>query len=214
MRAAFFTAMSLARIADGCPAAANRIFSISGVSGGAIGAAIYVAAVHQRPIPLSEQRCSFSSIQSKGIYAAHVANVFQKDHLSPMLARMLFSDAAQTIIPRPVDAFDRQLGFEFSLENAFEEAFGSATLSAPFSEFVPSKEHPSTPYLLVNSTSVEGGQHFVGSSFRWQRPGHNPDHIYFFDHFWNPLITDQFSLISLWEQALVFPTYPRPGMLI
>jgi hypothetical protein len=117
--------MTLARIADRCPLAANRIFAISGVSGGAIGAAISTAAVHLRPLPVTNTQCKFSGDDTPGPLEQTISKTFENDLLTPLLARALFSDLASRAVPGFVPQFDRQLGLEFALENAFEDSFGS-----------------------------------------------------------------------------------------
>lgn len=162
IRAAYITAITLGRIADRCPAAANRIFAISGVSGGSVGAAIYTAAVDADPLEPGDTRCDMSPADP-GAYEQRIDRVFRRDHLSPIVARLLFPDTLQRFIPYPISAFDRQLGLEFSLENAFEDAFGEATLSEPFYGLAPSAETPSTPFLFLNTTSVERGDRVFAS---------------------------------------------------
>jgi len=49
IRAAFFTAITLARIADRCPRMVGHIFAISGVSGGAFGASLFASAIKAWP---------------------------------------------------------------------------------------------------------------------------------------------------------------------
>jgi predicted acylesterase/phospholipase RssA len=162
IRAAYMTAITLGRIADRCPAAANRIFAISGVSGGSVGAAVYTAAVDADPLDPNDARCDMSPADP-GAYEQRIDRVFRRDHLSPIVARLLFPDTLQRFVPYPIDAFDRQLGLEFSLENAFEDAFGAETLSEPFYGVAPSAETPSTPFLFLNTTSVERGDRVFAS---------------------------------------------------
>ena len=213
IRAAYFTSVVLARIADDCPYAANRIFAISGVSGGAIGAAIYTAAIHQNPIGPDERRCNFNRSDSNvGAVGAAVDRIFQRDHLTPLLARMLLSDALLSASPLNIHSFDRQLGLEFSFENAFEESFGSPGLSKAFNDYVVSKDHPTTPYLLINTTAVEGAVHFVGSSLQWgkTKDRDSPDNIHFLDTFY---YEPRFSLMSLAGMSARFPYVSPPGFV-
>jgi hypothetical protein len=136
IRAAYFTAMTLARIADECPAAANRILAVSAVSGGSIGAAIYASAIHENPIEISDHSCNFSRSSKPGRIGTAVEEIFETDHLSPLLGRSLFPDLLAEALPLYIPQFDRQLGLEFSFENTFESVFKRATLSSPFSDLV------------------------------------------------------------------------------
>lgn len=156
IRAAYFTAITLARIVDSCPRAANHIFAISGVSGGAIGAAIFAAAMKARPPDTSVARCDLQSAKSHS-YEDAVSEVLSDDHLSPLLIRMLTGDAFQQALPFSVTNFDRQLGLEFSLERSFLRVFGNDVLSEPLYGLAPSAVFPSIPFLFLNTTRVEDG---------------------------------------------------------
>lgn len=204
IRAAYFTALTLARIADRCPAAANRIFAISGVSGGSVGAAVYAAAVHADPLDPHDQRCDFNDA-SHSDYQNHIDNIFRRDHLSPVLSRFLFADAFQRFWPAPVDAFDRQLGFEQSFREGFAQSFHEDLLSQSFYRMTPDSAHPTTPYLFINTTSVETGERVVASrvipldeEFHGTRS--------FYDVAW----TQDFSLIGVAGTSARFP-YVSPS---
>ncbi|MEA3061336.1 MAG: hypothetical protein QOJ94_1117 [Sphingomonadales bacterium] len=157
IRAAYFTATTLARLVDHCPRLADHIFMISGVSGGSVGAAVFAAAMKAHPPSATDTRCSLDAA-SDGYYQGRVANVLQDDHLSPLLARMLFPDFLQRVLPFPIDAFDRQRGFERSLELSFKREFGRDTLAESFRGFGPSAANPAVPYLVLNTTWVEEGR--------------------------------------------------------
>jgi hypothetical protein len=202
IRAAFFTAITLARIVDGCPRAANHIFAISGVSGGSIGAAIFAAAMKAQPPSASDTRCDFQSTQSH-VYEDAVSEVLSDDHLSPLLIRMLTGDAFQQAIPFPITNFDRQLGLEFSLERSFSRVFGKDILSEPLYQFGSSAQFPSIPFLFLNTTRVEDGLRVTFSRlyFRTEQYGGSDD-WHAIDFLFGPLISAaagtsaRFTLIS------------------
>ncbi len=160
IRAAFFTAVTLARIVDRCPPLAQHIFAISGVSGGAVGAAVFAAALEAVPPSSTDRKCDLAA-PVRPVYENAVSSVLEDDHLSPLLARMLFSDAFQQILPFPVHSFDRQLGLEFSLEQSFRRIFGRDLMVHSLYNLQPSAAKISIPYLLLNSTEVDGGRRFV-----------------------------------------------------
>lgn len=164
IRAAYFTAMTLARIADQCPAAANRILAVSGVSGGSFGAAVYSAALKVRPIPAGELSCAPDIGDKAGWYESRIDEIFRQDHLSPILSRFLFPDTVQRFLPVPVDMFDRQLGLEMSLADDFHGSFGADTLRQPFYNLTPTATSRSIPYLFLNSTMVETGERVVATA--------------------------------------------------
>lgn len=160
IRAAFFTAVTLARIADRCPRMVNHIFAVSGVSGGAVGAALFAAALKAWPVDTKDRRCDLKSPASP-IYEDALAQVLQDDHLSPLFARMLFPDAAQQALPFPIASFDRQLGLEFSLERSFRRVFGQDLMSQSIYNLRPNATSPAIPYLFLNTTEVQSGRRFV-----------------------------------------------------
>jgi hypothetical protein len=67
------------------------------------------------------------------------------------------------VIPRPIDAFDRQRGLQDSIEYSFAQSFGTPALSRSFYGLVPTAASPSVPYLFLNTTSVDGGDRVVGT---------------------------------------------------
>jgi hypothetical protein len=89
IRAAFFTAVTLARLVDRCPGIANHIFAISGVSGGAMGAAVFAATMKVMPPDLMSKTCDLKE-NAPPVYENAVASVLSDDYLSPILARALF----------------------------------------------------------------------------------------------------------------------------
>jgi predicted acylesterase/phospholipase RssA len=170
VRAAYFTAAVLGRIADQCPDAARRIFAVSGVSGGAIGAAAYAAALKVEPLPPGLHGCAFTDAEP-GPYERRLAAVFARDHLSPVMARGLFADVAQRAVPAPIESFDRQRALESSVADGFSRAFGAEGLKGPFHALRPDAGRPDVPYLLMNTTTT-GGERVVGTSV-W--PASDPD---------------------------------------
>jgi hypothetical protein len=160
IRAAFFTAVTLSRIADRCPRMVSHIFAVSGVSGGAIGAALFAAAIKAWPVDTNNRHCDLK-VTAPPVYEEALAQVLQDDHLSPLLARMLFPDAAQQILPFPIDSFDRQRGLEFSIERSFRRVFGQDLMSQSIYSLRPDTANPIVPYLFLNTTEVQSGRRFV-----------------------------------------------------
>jgi hypothetical protein len=162
IRAAFFTALVLARMIDACPQMAQHIFAISAVSGGSVGAAVYAAAMKAKPPDTTLEPCDFRNTQPTS-YQDAITTILSDDHLSPLLARLLFPEAVQHILPYPVAAFDRQLGLEYSLERSFLRAFGIDLLADPLYALMPSFGAPTIPYLFLNTTRVRDGRRIIMS---------------------------------------------------
>ncbi|HYD87654.1 MAG TPA: hypothetical protein VEA80_09280 [Vitreimonas sp.] len=169
IRSAHFAAMVLARLADHCPRLARRIFAISAVSGGAIGAAAYQASLES--MPLEGEHCDLDGDLPPGARQMALDNMLSRDHLSPTLAKMAFPELVQTFLPasRPdsqnafVPGSDRQLGLELTFEQAYAEAFGVPREQAnPIEHSVFSQSAP--PHLIINLTRVSTGGDYAASS--------------------------------------------------
>lgn len=172
IRAAHFTATVLARMADQCPRLARRIFVISSVSGGAVGAAAYRASLDAMPLSDSDA-CSLDAAAPAGPRQLALNAMFERDHLSPGLAKQMFPELVQSFAPASmpngdhafVPQTDRQLGLELSLETAFADAFGINARNNPFAASVFGDEEPAdAPHLLMNMTEVSSGAVFVAGT--------------------------------------------------
>lgn len=217
IRAAYFTAISLARIADRCPTAADRIFAINGVSGGAVGAAIFAAILHENPLPDFSAMpidqlppCDFSSAEP-GPYEQRVNAVLRQDHLSPLLGGLLFPDTVQRFLPFAIPMFDRQLAFEQGLAVAFRDAIGADTLSKSIYDMVPAAgAHRSTPHLLLNTTSVETGERVVAGNILFSSPDNVPN----MRSFASMMPETNFSVVTLAATSARFPYLAPSGFVM
>ncbi len=172
IRSAHFTAAVLARLADQCPRLARRIFAISGVSGGAVGAAAYRASLDA--MPLDGDACNLDTEAAPGPRQTALHQMFSRDHLSPTLAKQMFPELVQTFVPASLPegdsaffaATDRQRGLELSLEEAFADAFGVDRRNNAFtaSVFGELGQQPAAPHLLINMTETSSGGVYVASS--------------------------------------------------
>lgn len=102
-RAAYWATSSLGLLEDEARRAGKRfagdIFLISGISGGSLGAATFVATLDATPP-------GEPSIRRQG-------NCFTgQDHLSTVLGFMLYPDLVQRLLPLRIDPFDRSRGLE------------------------------------------------------------------------------------------------------
>jgi hypothetical protein len=165
LRAAYWTAISLAAIADAVPSFENHFFAFSGVSGGSLGGTLFAALVRDRRAN-ADFACAppaSGAQRQAGAYATCVRNFMSDDFLSPLLAKMLGADFLQLFLPFPVNAFDRSLALEGSWEDSYLETTGLKTFSSGFLEFVQSTPR-SAPVLVLNSTHVETGRRYMTSS--------------------------------------------------
>ncbi|MGC1547822.1 MAG: hypothetical protein WA777_04780 [Rhodanobacter sp.] len=165
IRSAAWTAMVLSRLtaqvqahhprAGGEPLLTRYVFAASGVSGGSLGLASYVALLRQ---PSSAD-------------AAHLElraqTLLSHDFLAPMLANMLFVDFTQRWLPGAWFD-DRSRALTHAWEQAAQQQ-GMGAFAQPFSalyEHADGSVDTSSPALFLNSTTVEQGSRFVQHPFR------------------------------------------------
>jgi hypothetical protein len=168
--AAYHAAKALATLSREVPDFPRHVFAISGVSGGSVGAALYVNALDP-------------SGNNDGI-VQRVDRVFDADHLSPVLAAMLTGDTTQRMYPWPVSAWDRSLGLELSFSDTpgLREPSGkewpAISLETPFygSQKAPRVGANPRPFLVLNTTEVESGRRFLMAPFTFagQATFHEP----------------------------------------
>jgi hypothetical protein len=171
IRAAYWTATVLSGAADAHPEFGRRLFAVSGISGGSLGAAIY------------------SSLRQDGVRPPGLLERTRKilagaDLLAPTLAKLVTGDFAQWIIPYPVTRFDRSTAMEAAMaamyrdggatpagrRNPFDESFFNLGVSAA----------SGVPALILNSTGVQAGNRVILAPFTW-RESQFPDATNFFD---------------------------------
>jgi predicted acylesterase/phospholipase RssA len=202
IRAAYVTGAVLSIIADRCPEAANRIFAVSSVSGGSIGAAIYAAVMHTHPLDARDRRCDFLDI-SHTYYQAQILRILGRDHISPLVGKVFFSEVAQALLPFPVRSFDRQEGLNSSLKSDFRDVVGSDDIELPTLQMVPTPQAPSVPYLLMNMTRVNDGYHVTAGSL--------DIHTYDTDEI--DYSTADYSLLDIATTSARYPFVSPPGYL-
>ena len=168
IRAAYWTATILERLErELTPEILRRhLFAISGVSGGSVGAAAYVAAV--------------SAASDK---PAEPTAFLDEDFLAPAIATLAFVDLPSTMLPDlgailPNGTMNRAT----VLERAFEDA-SEGLLARPFLAFFPNEDDlsafflseddlsapPWRPALLFNSTHQNTGRRVITSHLKVER---------------------------------------------
>ncbi|HEV3043170.1 MAG TPA: hypothetical protein VGY52_04825 [Roseiarcus sp.] len=210
-RAAFFTVTALGLLLDAtCPAPnvpsngappgsmqscsqqpifAKRLFALSGVSGGAVGSALFAKALFDgsldkksyappcpavgedssRPKPVS---ALYFGAQHPGTWRECLQIMLAEDFLTPVMAGLGFRDAFAFLggyFPRLWP--DRGHRLEKALQGAYAKfappgnGVASDGMAAPFLSTAPGGgDERWRPLLLLNSTSVETGRRFVFSA--------------------------------------------------
>jgi hypothetical protein len=172
LRAAYWTAMSLAVIQDQMPAFGRHVFAFSGVSGGSLGGALFAAIAQdtgdaQRPQCRDHGDGAQHPDQVSGAYATCVRTFMADDHLTPVLAKLIAPDLLQWFLPVPIYAFDRSAALEGSWEHSYNGTLQRATFRQGFLRFaLDAKATSRIPVLLLNSTHVETGRRYSVSTAR------------------------------------------------
>jgi hypothetical protein len=155
IRAAYWTVTVLGDIQNRQPSFANHVFSLSGVSGGSLGAAVFVALLNE-----SRERKEAFDLKKKG------QEILGEDFLSPAVAAILYPDLVQRFLPVAVPAFDRATTLERSWERAWEKHVkGRNRMSEPLDRLWQEGSQW-TPALLLNATWVETGKRIIASNMR------------------------------------------------
>jgi hypothetical protein len=170
-RAAYWTVTVLGAVQDHNPTFAQRLFAISSVSGGSLGAEVFVASLlasadckHAGTMPA---RNTTTCIEARGQAA------LDHDFLGPTAAAGLMPDLLQRFLP---------WGFlpdrARALERAWESGFAHATaapddgvLAQPFTAQWPPADDKAAPWLaalLLNGTHTESGRRIVTSNLDLQ----------------------------------------------
>lgn len=128
----------------------DRLFAVSGVSGGSVGAAVYRGIITQ-----PDNRCGTSVLECS-------ARVLSKDFLSPLSVSLLYPDLLQRFLPVALLS-DRGRTLETAFEQSFRNITGGETLSRSFSALGSEARH-AWPALFLNATWSNNGRRLVAAS--------------------------------------------------
>jgi len=190
IRAAYWTAAVLDELKAHWPGFEHRLFALSGVSGGSVGAAAWVAA--ERPAFCAGTPSPLRATQG-----------LASDFLSPAIAGLFYYDLMQRFIPWPIERFDRSRGLEEGWQRAF-----SGVPQQPFERTLGElyRDCPALPQLLLNATVAETGQRAILSAL------HTRSFVDSYDVM-DPALTQgsALSLASLAHHSARFPIISPPG---
>ena len=158
--ASYQTAQFLATLQDADPAFADRVFAISAVSGGAVGAGVFaslVATANNLPQPLPDRW-----------YTTKVDEYLAGDFLTPAVVSTLFVDLPLRAMPCVDNFCFESLSRAIALEKTFELRWDETADSwgNPFADSIGdlSAKNNNVPGLLLNTTEVESGESVVLSN--------------------------------------------------
>ncbi len=158
IRAAYWTASVLGAMGDDPRLDFDRrLFAISGVSGGSVGAAVYRAV-------LADGGRSSLTDGCLGLGACS-REVLSSELLGPAVAALLYPDLAQRFLP-PIGLPGRGVALEQGWERAYRKVMGSDRLSTSLVKLATTEQRP-WPYLALNATWVGNGRRLVASNLRF-----------------------------------------------
>jgi hypothetical protein len=179
IRAAYWAAVVLGRLQDRHPAFARQVFGISGVSGGSLGASVFVALLHDGAPEAScrgyaGRESHSADLAQLGPMETCAQEVLRQDLLAPAVGKLVGPDFLQWFVPVPVPAFDRALAIEDSFSAAYERATGRNTLDQAFlsvsrcqGQDCRAEDPLPYPALLLNGAHVHTGQRLLRAPFTW-----------------------------------------------
>ncbi|MGJ7500611.1 hypothetical protein ACSFBF_09645 [Variovorax sp. ZT5P49] len=155
IRAAYWTAAVLDKLHAPRPPeqstfdASRHVFALSGVSGGSLGLASWLAVRRGNLCPPPP------SVEPPSYPPTTAPLALSRDFLSPALVGLFYYDLAQSFWPWPYPWFDRSRGLEEGWQRAHSQVPGRPfehTLGALY------EGCPQLPLLFMNTTVVETGQ--------------------------------------------------------
>jgi hypothetical protein len=213
VRAAVWTALALARLDDAtCGAFGRRVYAISGVSGGSLGAAFYVA---QRAQPAAAAAASAAASRPCGLEgqraSAAALRFYRNDFISPVLGAYLFGDLMRQF---PVASFlpgGRGQVLEGTWEHDWADTLGGTQPGAnrftqPFLDLYRGDALHELPLLFLNATTVEDGKRAIVAPVR-------AAHVDAFDLFHERLATAGLKLSTAVHHSARFPFVSPAGFI-
>jgi len=156
IRAAYWTGTVLGALHDAVgPEFPQRLFAVSGVSGGSVGATTYRALV---ALPTGQ----FASACPKRMGEC-AQRVLGHDLLGPTSAALLYPDLLQRFVPFAVLP-DRGAALEKAFESAFRTETGVDQLTSTLATLAAPQRWPA---LFLNATWVGNGRRIVASNLRY-----------------------------------------------
>ncbi|BCA53128.1 hypothetical protein W02_02680 [Nitrospira sp. KM1] len=164
IRAAYWTASILTRIQRDMPGFGSHVFVISAVSGGSLGAAIFSA--------LLADEGSSTSCTSAADFPGCARDLLKQDYLSATFGTLLYPDLLQRFLLFPIEYWDRGQTLEMSWERQWNRITKNRLnrFEDSFENLWKGPNAPKVPGLILNMTSVEGGNRVLISNLRISQP--------------------------------------------
>lgn len=157
LRAAYWTATMLAAADDRtCGEFGRHVYAYSGVSGGSLGIAAYLAQRQVWEKLPGIERCQTGRREE-------MRGLLRRDFLAPVAGSLLFAEMTQRFIPFDYLEEDRGATLAKAWSAAWDDVFPDAkgTFDKPFLEvFAPG----SSPAVFLNATAVETGRRVLATN--------------------------------------------------
>lgn len=172
IRAAAWTTNVLNELNNRIPCFDRYLFAISGVSGGGVGAATYLAALGGQDTVTTGQP---TRVSAYGQLAPRLRRVVTEDLISPIVASMLFRGGIHNFTPFQLpdldrnrwleDAWERQMLTKENMPNDSLRGLLSESFLSLWPDSIRLKKAPlNLPALLLNGAVAETGQKIVMSN--------------------------------------------------
>ncbi|MBI3155239.1 MAG: hypothetical protein HYZ20_07500 [Burkholderiales bacterium] len=156
IRAAYWTAAVLDDLHAADPALMQRLRVLSGVSGGSLGVAAWLATHRSDYCPGAPAAPSTAvGLRSAAPPALAAATALASDFVAPAVAGMFYGDLMQRFLPFAIGPLDRSRAIESAWQRAFEHLPGEP-FAHTLDEFYA--DCPALPQLVLNATRVETGE--------------------------------------------------------
>ncbi|MFO0996092.1 MAG: hypothetical protein U1F33_05355 [Alphaproteobacteria bacterium] len=170
LRAAYWTATVLGAVQDIEPRFADRLFAISGVSGGSLGAAVFASILREDDVHCPQAEGERTP-ETAGSVERRGQAVLDRDFLAPTLAGLLYPDLMQRFFPLGIFP-DRAAALEKSWEHGWRAASwrpAADRFATPFNELWSRSgdgRAAHRPALLLNGTHEETGKRIITSNLK------------------------------------------------
>jgi hypothetical protein len=155
IRGANWTALVLKSLDEKMPGFMDRLYAISGVSGGGVGSAFYLAYRKDRLAGAFRDTAGASS---------NFNAMSSEDFLSDLTAAFIFHDNLQRILPFPVHELSRNRKLEDSWGWSYQEHMKSSTMDESFLKLWDHRNASRMPNIFLNGLLAETGQKAVVSN--------------------------------------------------
>jgi hypothetical protein len=174
LRAAYWTAHMLAAADDAtCGEFGRHVYAYSGVSGGSLGVAAYLAQRQVWAAKTAADRCRSGR-------RAEMTRLLGRDFLAPVAGSMLFAEITQRFSPLTYLEEDRGTTLAKAWSTAWDDVFRPANAAGrfdrPFLDVFAAlakddRSMPVRPAVFINATGVESGQRVIASNVAARIPG-------------------------------------------